>query len=125
MRTLLSPLYIATMPHDTTDTCTTFMHQRAADTVAYSATHQRLLSTKRLHHSSQLCVGRQPHSQGTRPPTISQEASWVQAEIPIAAQGVICGPCSAGTRAAYHGGRWASEQTRHARAKNLAKHVCW
>src|SRR6266516_2800148 len=91
MPTLLSPLYIATTPYDTADTCTTFMHQRATDTVAYSATHQRVLSTKRLYRSSQLCVGRQPRRQGTRPPTISQEASWVGAEIPVAAKGLSCG----------------------------------
>src|SRR5215211_6978620 len=121
MRTLLSLLYIATTPHDTADTCTTFMHQRAADTIANSATYQRLLSTKRLHRSSQLCVGRQPRRQGMRTPTISQEASWVGAEIPISVQGVICGPCFAVTREAYHGGKWAREPTRHARAHNLAK----
>ena len=47
------------------------------------------------------------------------------AEIPVTAQGVICGPCSAVTREAYYGGKRAREQTRHARAHNLAKHVCW
>src|SRR4030095_6856907 len=36
------------------------------------------------------------------PATISQEALWVRVEIPSSAQGVICGPCSAVTREAYH-----------------------